>query len=111
MRTKIRYQKTQGFPQGSASGTMRFRSPLSVGIRHPVSVGAGTPIPVDMVQSARACLTDINVTDLNLNNVPNWLDNGWIREKVLDPKLNSACFDVTGLVQAYIKTGGVVRAN
>lgn len=111
VKAKIRYQKTQGFPQGSVSGDMRFTSPLELRVRHSTKIHAGTPIPADQVQSARACLTNINVTALNLNNVPNWLDNGWIREKVLDPKLKSACFDVTGLVTAYIQHGGVVKAS
>lgn len=111
VRTKIRYQRTQGFPQFSTSGQMRFRSPLEVRVAHPISIGAGAPIPADQVRSARACLTSINVIELDLNNVPNWLDNGWIREKLLDPKLKSECFDVTALVQAFIKSGRVVTAS
>lgn len=111
VRTKIRYQKTRGLPQGSTSGDMRFRSPLHVAIRHPMLIKAGTALTAEQVHGARACLTDINVVALNLNNVPNWLDSGWIAEKVLDPKLNSACFDVTSLVRAYIESGGTVKAG
>ena len=111
VRTKIRYQKTRGLIQGSASGDMRFKSPLEVRIRHPYTIAAGTPLASGQVLSARACLTSIDVVELDLHNVPNWLDNGWVKNKLLDPKLNSACFDVTGLVQAYIKTGGVIKAS
>ncbi len=111
MKAKIRYQRTRGLVQVSVSGDIRFTSPLELRIRHPFTIGSGTPIPAAEVHSANACLTSINVIELNLKNVPNWLDNGWIREKLLDPKLNSKCVDVTDLVKAYIRSGGVVRAS
>lgn len=111
VRARIRYQKTRGFPQFSTSGDMKFRTPVEVRIQHPFALQSGAAIPADQITGARACLTNINVTDLNLNNVPNWLDDGWIKEKLLDPKLNSRCFDVTSLVQAFINAGGIVRAS
>ncbi len=90
---------------------MRFSSPLEVRLRHLFSIGSGTSISSDQVQDARACLTNIDVLGLDLKNVPNWLDDGWVKERVLDPQLKSKCFDVTGLVKAFIQHGGVVKAS
>jgi hypothetical protein len=111
MKVSVRYQKTRGFPQLSVSGTARFTSRLDLRIAHPITIGSGQPIPAADVRSARACLTDINATELNINNVPNWFDNGWLREQVLEPLLVSKCVDVTDLVKMYIQYGGVVKAS
>lgn len=111
MKVSARYQKTQGFPQFSASGTARFRSRIELRIAHPMSIASGQPIPAADVRSARACVTDINVTELNINNVPNWLDNSWLREQLLEPFLVSKCVDVTDLVKRFIQYGGEVKAS
>lgn len=111
MKVSARYQKTRGIPQYSVSGTARFTSHLDLRITHPMHIGSGVPIPAADVRSARACLTDVNVTELNINNVPNWLDNGWLRERLLGPSLLSKCFDLTNLVRLYIQQGGVVKAS
>ncbi len=111
MKVSARYQKTQGFPQFSASGTARFTSRLELRVAHPITIGSGQPIPAADVRSARACLTDINATELNINNVPNWLDNGWLREQLLEPLLVSKCVDVTDLVKRFIQLGGVLKAS
>lgn len=112
MKVSARYQKTQGFPQFSASGTARFTSRLDLRVAHPITIGKGQPIPAADVRSARACLTDVNVTELNINNVPNWLDNGWLRTQLLEPFLVSKCVDVTDLVKMYIQYGGgVLKAS
>lgn len=57
-------------------------------------------------QSAKACLTDVNVIGLNLRNVPNWLDSTWVRDWLNGRLANRACFDITGLVQLYLQRGG-----
>lgn len=111
LKVSARYQKTRGFPQFSASGTARFTSPLELRVAHPMYIGAGQPIPAGDVRSAKACLTDINAVELNINNVPIWLDNGWLREKLLEPFLASKCVDVTNLVRLFIQQGGLVNAS
>jgi hypothetical protein len=47
---------------------------------------------------------------VNLDRIPNWLDDGWIKEQVVDPALDSKCFDVTDLVNQFIVAGGVIVA-
>jgi len=111
MKVSARYQKTRGFPQFSASGTARFSSRLELRVSHPITIGSGQPIPAGDVRKGDACLTDINATELNINNVPNWLDNGWLGEHLLEPFLVSKCVDVTNLVRLYIQQGGVLKAS
>jgi len=95
----IRYQKTQGVPQFSSSGKVRFASPLIARVTY----SFGSP-PV--VHRALACLTNINVTELNLKNVPNWVDNTWVRQWLNSKLANRMCFDVTSLVSLYVQQGG-----
>ena len=111
MKASARYQKTRGFPQFSASGTARFSAHLELRVSHPITIGSGQPIPAGDVRKGDACLIDINATELNINNVPNWLDNTWLRERLLEPMLVSKCFDVTNLVRGYIQQGGVLKAS
>jgi hypothetical protein len=59
-----------------------------------------------VVHRALASLTNINVTDLNLNNVPNWVDNTWVRQWLNSKLANRMCFDVTSLVSLYVQQGG-----
>lgn len=95
----IRYQKTQGIPQFSSSGKVRFTSPLIAKVTY-------SPASPPVVHRALACLTNINVTDLNLNNVPNWVDNSWVRQWLNGKLANRMCFDVTSLVRLYVQQGG-----
>jgi hypothetical protein len=95
----IRYQKTQGFPQFSTSGSVRLASPVVARVTH-----SFTNPPV--VQRALACFTNINVTELNLQNVPNWLDNAWVRQWLNSQLANRMCFDVTSFVIYYVQQGG-----
>jgi hypothetical protein len=53
-----------------------------------------------------ACFTNINVTELNLQNVPNWLDNAWVRQWLNSQLANRMCFDVTSFVIYYVQQGG-----
>lgn len=99
MRADIRYQKTQGFPQFSSSGSLRLTSPLVARVTHSL-----TNPPT--VHQAQACLTNIDVTELNLKNVPNWLDNSWIRQWLNGKLANKMCFNVTSLVSFYVQQGG-----
>ncbi len=102
MRVDIRYQKTRGFPQYSTSGDARFASPLVAKVTYS-GLSDAKPTRVD---KALACLTDINLVGLNLKNVPNWLDNTWIRAKLNDKLADQACFDITSYVNLYLQQGG-----
>jgi len=103
----IHYRKTRGIPQGSASGHLRFGSPVVARI---VSTAApNAPIASANFQSAQLCLTDITVNELNLNNVPNWIDNTWIRN-YLNQQFGGTqrCSDVSLLVALYLQNGGSI---
>jgi len=54
-------------------------------------------------------LTDITVNELNLNNVPNWIDNTWIRN-YLNQQFGGTqrCSDVSLLVALYLQNGGSI---
>jgi hypothetical protein len=108
VRAHIRYWTTRGI-QYSTSGEIRFVSPLEARIRHRI-VSGGSALQVSDVVKAEACLTNIDVVAVNLDRIPNWLDDGWIKEQVVDPALDSKCFDVTDLVNQFIVAGGVIVA-
>jgi len=101
MSANISYKKTQGIPQFSSSGDVKFASPLVAKVTHKFPLTQATD-----VEKATACLTDINIIGLNLKNVPNWLDNTWVRNWLNGKLANQMCFDITGLVIAYIQSGG-----
>lgn len=110
MRARIRYWKTRGWNQFSTSGEIRFVSPLEARIRHLI-VSAGATLKVADLVRAQACLTDIDVVGVNLERIPNWLDDGWVKEHLVDPALGQKCFDVTELVRQFILAGGVIKAQ
>lgn len=108
----IRYQDTRGALQYSSTGTIRFRSPL-IGVvmyvAKPVKASGNDPaITPQNLGSARACLTDITILDLNLKNIPNWLDNTYMRKKMNERLKDKACFDITELVRLYLTMGGTI---
>jgi hypothetical protein len=65
----------------------------------------GTPVQASNLRKAVVCMTNIDVTSLDLHNVPNWLDNTWIRQWLNASLPNTVCFDVTGLVDLYLSQG------
>jgi len=107
VRAAIHYRKTRGIPQGSASGHLRFGSPVVARIVS--TAAANAPITSANFQSAQLCLSDITVTELNLHDVPNWLDNTWIRE-YLNQQFGGTqkCSDVSLLVAVYLQNGGSI---
>lgn len=104
----IKYWVTRGFPQFSTSGEIRFTSPLVAVLQFaPGSLPDG--LAASELQSARACLTNIQVTNLDLHNIPNWLDNGYLKDMLNKRLADTACFDVTTLVRAYLTTKGPLQ--
>jgi hypothetical protein len=108
----IRYQDTRGLLQYSSTGTVRFRSPLQgvvVYTAYPLKAAANAPpITPTSLGSARACLTDITILELNLKNIPNWLDNTYMRKRMNEKLKDKACFDITELVRLYLTMGGTI---
>jgi hypothetical protein len=102
VRAHIHYKDTRGLDQGSASGQVRFAASVLAN----VSYNGSTPITSSNFVSADACISSINVLGLNINHVPNWLDNGWMRS-LLQEKLGSqhVCKSITPFVAAYLASG------
>lgn len=103
--TNILYNKASGFPQFSTSGDMSFTSPLVVRVTYDPNIQYN-------IQKASACLTDVTITELNLKDIPTWIDNTWMKE-CLNGKLHDwtycedfveeVCFDITEYVNLYVQ--------
>jgi hypothetical protein len=101
----ILYDKAAGFPQFSTSGNMSFTSPLVARVTY-------DPNARYNIQKASACLTDVTITELNLEDIPAWIDNTWMK-KCLNGELpdwtycedfvKEICFDITGYVDLYVQ--------
>ena len=51
-------------------------------------------------------MTGLKVTGLDLKNVPNWLDNTWIKRKLNDNLNGKLCVDITSYVKIFLSQGG-----
>jgi hypothetical protein len=100
IKAKVRYQDTRGFPQFSASGTMRASARLE----------ARVTMDGPRLQKAQVLVKDLKVVGLNLNGVNNAID-AEIR-KQMDQKLPNQLppVDVTALVQTFLNQGGSFTA-
>jgi hypothetical protein len=97
LKARIRYQKTTGFPQFSTTGSMKFTV-------QPQLSATFTELGV---QSASIKLANPNVTQVNINNVPNWLDNNSEVRNFLEAKLEQQpAVPITSLLRTFIQAGG-----
>jgi hypothetical protein len=90
-----------------------MQSPLVAQVQfQPSGNNAGVVTASNFVHAV-AVLTNIEITSLNLKNVPNWLDNTWVRECLNGQHSNWGCqdvvqqmrFDISNLVQFYLQQG------
>jgi hypothetical protein len=97
LKATIRYQKTTGFPQFSTTGTIQFS----------VQPKLSATFVDGQVHSASVKLANPNVTEVNINNVPNWLDNTSEVREFIEKKLEQQpALPVTALLQMFIQSGG-----
>jgi len=97
LKATIRYQKTTAFPQFSVSGTIKF----SVQPELSASFVEGA------LNSGSIKLAKPAVKELNLSNVPNWLDNASEMRGFLEHKLaQQSAIDVTDLLRTFVAAGG-----
>ena len=93
----IRYQKTTGFPQFSVSGTIKFS----------VQPQLSANFVEGALNSASIKLANPVVKEVNLSNVPNWLDNSSEVRSFLEAKLaQQPAINVAGLLQTFLAAGG-----
>jgi hemolysin type calcium-binding protein len=97
LKATIRYQKTTGFPQFSTTGTIKFSVQPQLSATF---VEAG-------LTSASIKLANPDVQEVNLSNVPNWLDNSSEMRHFLESKLaQQPAITVTPLLQTFLAMGG-----
>jgi hypothetical protein len=107
VRAKIQTRDTRGLDQGQASGQVRFSA--KIGGKVSYVGGPAAPITKSNFKGAKACIGDVTVLGLNLNNVPNWLDNTVIKD-FLNNNLSKTqfCQDITPYVSLYLQNGGTL---
>jgi hypothetical protein len=97
LKGSIRYQKTTGFPQFSVSGTIKFSVQPQLSATF---VEAG-------LTAAAIKLANPDVKEVNLSNVPNWLDNSSEMRNFLENKLaQQPPINVAPLLQTFLAMGG-----
>ena len=107
VRAKIKTRDTRGLDQGQASGQVRFSAKITGKVSY--VGGPSAPITKSNFKGAKACIGDVNILGLNLNNVPNWLDNTVIKD-LLNNNLGKTqyCQDITPYVSLYLQNGGTL---
>jgi hypothetical protein len=97
LKADIRYQKTRGFPQFSVSGTITFS--VQPQLSAYFTDGSLTSASIKMAHPA--------VEDVNLSNVPNWLDSTSEVKNFLEARIaERSPIPVTALMQVFLATGG-----
>ena len=97
LKAKIRYQKTTGFPQFSTSGTIKFTVQPKLTATF---TSAG-------LSSAYIKLGNPSVTSVNINNIPNWLDNtSEVRDFLTNKLEQMAPIGCTALLAMFLNAGG-----
>jgi hypothetical protein len=97
LKATIRYQKTTGFPQFSTTGTIKFS----------VQPQLSAWFVEGSLTSASIKLANPDVKEVNLSNVPNWLDNSSEMRGFLEAKLaQQPAIAVTTLLQSFLAMGG-----
>lgn len=97
LKANIRYQKTRGFPQFSVSGTMKFS----------VQPQLSATFLDAQLQSASLNLANPEVLSVNINNVPNWLDNNSEVRAFLTAKLaEQPPIPCTNELRLFLMAGG-----
>lgn len=107
VRSDIRIKDTRGVLQGSASGRIRFRSDVEGRIRHR-PLRSGSNVTIDSLVKAEACLTDTVILGVNLENVPNVVDQAYVRP-ALQKGMKEKCTDITDLTRTALKLGLEIR--
>ncbi len=108
VRNDIRVRLKSDLGSITRNGRMRFGSPAELRVIFTAFSG-GAPVTTANLVSARACLTDIQVLSVDLNGVPSWLDNAWLRSRLnraLNPE--NCTIDMTSKVAAYLALGNTL---
>jgi hypothetical protein len=107
IRADVAYSSTRGIAQFQASGSLRLASPIVAKIAYATELPT-QPVTATNLKSAQACLTNVEILTLDIKNVPNWLDNTWMKDWLNTQVPNHVCFDVTSLVYVYLSNGSAL---
>jgi hypothetical protein len=107
IRADVAYSSTRGIAQFEASGSLRLGSPIVAKVAYATELPT-LPLTAANLKSAQACLTNVEILTLDIKNVPNWLDNTWMKDWLISQIPNRVCFDVTSLVYVYLSSGNVL---
>ena len=105
VRNDIRVRLSGDLGSITRRGRMRFGSPAELRVMF-TALTASAPVTTATLVSARACLSDIQVLSVDLQGVPSWLDNAWLRgrlNRALNPE--NCTIDLTAQVAAYLAAG------
>jgi len=73
------------------------------------TVPSSDPVTDATFVSAALCFTDIHVDDFNLKDVPNWIDDTYMRNKLnQDLAGKEKCADVSALIKVYLQAGNTI---
>ena len=102
--THMQYWKTRGITQYQFSAGLTFTAHLKGTVYY---TGPTTsPVTPANFSSARACLTDIDVVGLDIENLPTWFSDWDVVKDYVNDKLgHNACFDVTSQVSVLLALG------
>ncbi|MBI4545054.1 MAG: hypothetical protein HY703_07665 [Gemmatimonadetes bacterium] len=109
-RARIQERHRRGPLRRSTSGQFRFASRADGQLTYAVTALPG-PIPESAVRRALICLSEIRVLGLDLEKTPDWLDRAWIEDQLNAQLRDQACADITGLVRAYLASGGQLQES
>jgi hypothetical protein len=121
VRTDFGYSQTQGFPQFQTGGTMELQSSLVVDVTFSGGAVAAANAPITAANFVRAAavLSNPQITSLQVDNIPSWIDLSWITACLNGAYSNWCCtdvlhamnFDVTALVKFYLDQGQTLAAS
>ncbi len=111
----VQAQFREGTSSVTRDGRVRLRAPGKLRVEYRAPLGSDQPETPRDVWNAQTCLTHLEVTALDLDGVPDWLDStlvqdclsgdlsGWVGCREVAREM---CRDTTDRVQDYVAQGG-----
>jgi len=118
--TDFGYSQTRGFPQFQTGGTMELESSLVIDVTFARRGTLGNEvIKASNLVRAAAVLSNPQITSLQVDNIPSWVDLTFVTDCLNGKYSNWGCtdvlhtmsFDVTALVRIYLEQGHNLPVN
>ena len=102
--THMQYWKTRGLIQYQFSAGLTFTAHLAGTVYY--ASPAGAPVSTANFVRAKACLQNIDIVGLDIQNLPTWFSDWDVVKGYINDKLgHNTCFDVTKQVQTLLTLG------